>query len=97
MSKSKRRQALARDPIYRSSTGKLRQCPGDGIVAFCLFPVEAGDGSMDGLPEPDRFRVRRESLGRTAYEPRHLVAHRRHQASIVVATFVVEKISRSSR
>lgn len=23
--------------------GKLRQCPGDGIVAFCLFPVEAGD------------------------------------------------------
>lgn len=71
--------------------GKLRQCPGDGIVAFCLFPIEAADGRwMDYLK-----RIGSE-LGVTLSEGEHtsrvtVPLSDGHHADIVVATFVVAK------
>ena len=71
--------------------GKLRECPGDGIVAFCLLPVEAGDDRcMDYLKRID------EELGISLSDREHtsrvtVPLSARHQADIVVATFGVPK------
>lgn len=71
--------------------GKLRQCPGEGIVAFCLFPVEAGDGRwMDYLN-----RIGSE-LGISLVESEHtsrvtVPLGNGHLADIVVTTFGVPK------
>lgn len=71
--------------------GKLRQCPGEGIVAFCLFPVEAGDSRwMDYLK-----RIGSE-LGINLSEGEHtsrvsVPLQDGHQADIVIATFAVPR------
>ncbi|OFV93926.1 MAG: hypothetical protein A3G76_00700 [Acidobacteria bacterium RIFCSPLOWO2_12_FULL_65_11] len=69
---------------------KLRQCSGDGIVAFCLFPVKAGDGQwIDYLN-----RIGSElgvSLSEREHTSRVTVPVRDgHRADIVVATFIVK-------
>ena len=71
--------------------GKLRQCPGDGIVAFCLFPVEAGDSRwMDYLK-----RIGSElgvNLSKGEHTSRVSVPLQDgHHADIVIATFGVPK------
>jgi hypothetical protein len=71
--------------------GKLRQCPGDGIVAFCLFPVEAGDGRW-----LDYLKQIGSELGVTLAEGEHtsrvtVPLNDGHHADIVIAAFGVPR------
>jgi hypothetical protein len=70
---------------------KLQRSPGEGIVAFCLFPVEAGDSRwMDYLmrigSELGVNLSEQESTSRVS-----LLVKDGHHADIVVATFCVLK------
>jgi len=70
---------------------KLRQCPGEGIVAFCLFPVARGDSRWT-----DYLNRIGSGLGVGLLEAQHtsrvtVPLADGHEADIVVATFVVAK------
>jgi hypothetical protein len=71
---------------------KLQRCPGEGIVAFCLFPVEAGDSRW-----MDYLRRIGSGLGVNLSEQESttrvtLPLKDGHHADIVVATFRVLKV-----
>jgi hypothetical protein len=71
--------------------GKLRNCKGDGIVAFCLFPVEAGHTKWIDYLTRIGFEL---GVNLTADEHTSRVTvplKDEHQADIVVATFLVPK------
>jgi hypothetical protein len=71
--------------------GKLRLCPGEGIVAFCLFPIEAGDGRW-----VDYLKRIGSELGVNLAEGQRtsrvtVPLKDGHSADIVIATFGVPK------
>jgi len=70
---------------------KLRVCPGQGIVAFCLFPVSAGDGRWTNYLQ----RIG-SALAISVSEQDHtsrvtLPLTSGHYADVVVATFPIAK------
>jgi len=75
---------------------KLRLCPGQGIVAFCLFPVSKGDsrwteylnriGSELGIGLSEREHTSRVSVP----------LGNEHHADIIVATFAIVKAAQAT-
>jgi hypothetical protein len=84
-------------PITKNVAGiiadarKLQNCPGDGIVAFCMFPVPCGDERWTEYLD----RIGKElglalSVGQHAARVRISIGRRR-QADLVVVAFAISK------
>lgn len=70
---------------------KLRRCPGEGIVAFCLFPVACGDNRWAGYLDRIASGLSIE-LSEAAHCGRVTVPLETDcQADVVVTTFVIPK------